>query len=195
MGAKLKAKLCLLVIVVAGVGCSAVDKPSVAGKLSSEEQADYLKRGQEQGLKLKKTLIGELSRAMKEGGPIKAISVCKERAEVVTQKAATQGVKMGRTSARLRNPNNSGTDWTGPLLKKWDKTRLNSPVAPQVVALAEGRVGYAEPLYANALCLKCHGQKIESKVLGQIKKLYPKDQATGYHAGDLRGLLWVEFTR
>ena len=81
------------------------------------------------------------------------------------------------------------------LLKEWQTTRLNTPAAARVVVLANGRIGYAEPLYTMPLCVNCHGQNLKPEVAQQIKKLYPDDQATGFHAGDLRGLLWVEFSR
>jgi dienelactone hydrolase len=45
------------------------------------------------------------------------------------------------------------------------------------------------------MCLKCHGENIESSVGEKIDQLYPGDNAANFQAGDFRGLFWVEFSR
>jgi hypothetical protein len=55
---------------------------------------------------------------------------------------------------------------------------------------------YAPIVIANPLCLQCHGtpeKDIAPATLEAIQKHYPKDQATGYQLGDLRGLWSVTF--
>ena len=43
------------------------------------------------------------------------------------------------------------------------------------------------------LCLNCHGVELAPDVAGRIAELYPEDRATGFEAGELRGVFWVEF--
>ena len=45
----------------------------------------------------------------------------------------------------------------------------------------------------KAQCLKCHGPKeqILPEVRDALARDYPKDQATGFQEGDLRGWFWL----
>jgi hypothetical protein len=44
------------------------------------------------------------------------------------------------------------------------------------------------------MCLACHGESLEPAVAAKLAAAYPKDQATGFRAGDLRGAFWVELS-
>jgi mono/diheme cytochrome c family protein len=50
------------------------------------------------------------------------------------------------------------------------------------------------PITISAQCLACHGarDRLAPGVADALAKLYPKDNATGYDDGDLRGWFWVE---
>jgi len=52
---------------------------------------------------------------------------------------------------------------------------------------------YYKPLIVQPLCLTCHGDKLtmDKSVREEIKKIYPNDMATGYKAGDFRGVIRV----
>jgi hypothetical protein len=54
----------------------------------------------------------------------------------------------------------------------------------------------AKGLRVDPPCLMCHGPKaaIAPEVLAAIEHRYPSDQAFGFKAGDLRGLIWAEVT-
>jgi hypothetical protein len=56
-------------------------------------------------------------------------------------------------------------------------------------------VGYVEPIYVQPLCVTCHGATLAPDLQAKIDELYPNDQATGYAAGDLRGVFWAELAR
>ncbi|HEY0970114.1 MAG TPA: DUF3365 domain-containing protein [Gemmatimonadales bacterium] len=49
------------------------------------------------------------------------------------------------------------------------------------------------PIVAQQRCLACHGERkdIAPSVLELLAARYPSDQATGYRAGDLRGMISV----
>ena len=60
-----------------------------------------------------------------------------------------------------------------------------------VIDLGDNRVGYAEPITTAPMCLTCHGNELSAEVRGALAEHYPADQATGFAAGDLRGVFWV----
>jgi hypothetical protein len=50
-----------------------------------------------------------------------------------------------------------------------------------------------QPIRVQAMCLSCHGDPagIPAEVKEILASRYPKDLATGYKAGDLRGAVSV----
>ncbi len=135
-----------------------------------------------------------LKQALVDGmqqGPIDAISVCKLEAPAIAAAHSVAGVRMGRTSHRLRNPANVGPDWVEPILRGYLDEQ--GDVGPRTVVLPEDRVGYVEPIALQPLCVTCHGTVLASDVAAQIERDYPDDRAIGFEVGDLRGVFWVEF--
>ncbi len=136
----------------------------------------------------------DLQQALKSGlaeGPAAAIQVCRVKAPGIAYALSTDGVRMGRSSHKLRNPDNTAPDWIGPIMQAY----LDDPSSrtPQAVELPDNRWGYVEPIIVQPLCLACHGSELAPAVSEQIAELYPDDQATGFEAGDLRGVFWLEF--
>jgi hypothetical protein len=126
-----------------------------------------------------------------EQGPAKAIEACRTEAPRISESLSVDGVIMGRSSHRLRNPGNSAPDWVAPIMASW--VSEEAPRKPATVELSEGRAGYIEPITVQPLCLTCHGENLSPDVASSIAELYPEDQATGFAEGDLRGVFWVEY--
>jgi len=124
-------------------------------------------------------------------GPVNAISVCKDQAPAIAESLSTEGVQMGRTSHRLRNPDNSASEWVDAVLQSY--LGENQDRAPRLVPLPNDRLGYVEPIATQPLCLACHGKSLAPDVAAHIAEAYPEDQATGFESGDLRGVYWVEY--
>jgi len=136
----------------------------------------------------------EFKKALMAGmqtGPENAISACKDQAPAITAALATEGVRIGRSSHRLRNPANVAPDWVEPALKAYLEDEADR--VPRVVALANNREGYIEPISVKPLCLTCHGASLAPGVREQITTMYPEDEATGFKLDDLRGVYWVEY--
>lgn len=129
-------------------------------------------------------------RAGLEQGPEQAVSVCRERAPAIARSLSIDGVVVGRSSHRLRNPDNRAPAWVAPVIEAW----LEDGAArePQSVALDDGRAGYVEPIFMQPLCTTCHGRQIPAALAARIASEYPLDRATGFEVGDLRGVFWVE---
>jgi hypothetical protein len=135
-----------------------------------------------------------LQQALREGlsrSPVEAVSACQLQAPKIAEGISRDGIRVGRTSDRLRNPDNRSPDWARPILEEY----LADPSArtTRTLSLAGGRVGYVEPIYMQSLCLTCHGESLAADVAEEIKRRYPEDQAIGYEPGELRGIFWLEY--
>ena len=100
------------------------------------------------------------------------------------------GIRVGRTSDRLRNPENRSPEWVRPILEDYLANPLER--TPRSLPLAEGRTGYVEPIVMQSLCLTCHGDALAEDVSAEIERLYPEDEAVGFEVGELRGVFWLE---
>ena len=137
----------------------------------------------------------QLQQALKSGlanGPDAAIAACNEQAPQIAASLSADGVRLGRTSHRLRNPANAGPAWVRPILDAY--AAAPDEAVPRTVELDENLTGYVEPIMVQPMCLLCHGEQVAPGISARLQSLYPDDEATGYAAGDLRGVFWVEFT-
>ena len=172
----------LVVLLLAGCGDGPHDDAA------ENDLADAGRRAQEALQPLKQRLMGELTQASADG-PENAIDVCRVKAPAIAAALSVGGIRVGRTSHRLRNPANAPASWMEPLLASYrDDPNLRTHRA---VRLDDGGVGYVEPIYVKPLCLTCHGKTLSPSVSEKINTLYPEDQAVGFEEGDFRGLFWV----
>ena len=139
-------------------------------------------------LPFKQELMAALTEAL-EQGPAHALVVCQVRAPEIASGLSQDGLRIGRTSHRLRNAVNAPAPWMEPLLASYQDDPEDR--TPRAVRLNDGSVGYVEPIYVKPLCLTCHGQTLSPSIREKIAALYPNDQATGFEEGDFRGLFWV----
>lgn len=152
-----------------------------------------LDRAQETLAPFKEELVEALMGTLQDASPAEAIHVCREKAPEIAARLSVDGVRMGRTSHKTRNPANAAEPWVEPLLAAY----LEDPTdtKPRAVFIDDSTLGYVEPIYVMSFCLSCHGSSIEPALLEQIQSNYPEDQATGFRADDLRGLFWVTLPR
>jgi hypothetical protein len=137
---------------------------------------------------LKATLTSALAQ-----GPVAAIDACAVSAPGLAAAAAHDGVKVGRSAVKLRNPVNAPPAWVaGPMAEL--------AAAPpkegdhRVVDLPGGGTGYVETILVGEPCVKCHGAEaaVTAEVRVLLKQKYPTDQATGFALGQFRGVFWAE---
>ena len=138
----------------------------------------------------KKDLKQALQSGMQEG-PIEAISACRIKAPEIAAAISVNGVMVGRSSHRLRNPANAAPEWVAPILELFVADPAKR--VPHVTELGDGRVGYVEPIRIQPMCLACHGETVAPELEAKLLELYPDDNATGFRDGDLRGVFWAEF--
>jgi hypothetical protein len=139
-------------------------------------------------------LKGELQAAIKEGGPIHAISVCNVKApEIARDLSQPPQWTVGRTSHKLRNPDNAPDDWEAMVLGDFLERAAagESLDAMEKMELVESDAGqtyrYMKAIPAGEVCLTCHGSDIAPELKAEIDTFYPNDQATGFALGELRG--------
>jgi len=133
------------------------------------------------------SLKGRLMEVVGSEGPTAAISVCsKEAPQIAEQVSEEHGLKIGRTSFRLRNTNNAPPAWA--------KQLVADRVAEPTYLTHEGKFAALLPIRIQAQCLLCHGPEdtIPPPVKEALAEHYPKDQATRFQDGDLRGWFCVE---
>jgi Protein of unknown function (DUF3365) len=142
------------------------------------------------------TLSARLVEEMKAGGPLRAVTVCRDEAQALTKKiAADSGMALGRTSDRLRNPLNAQPDWAKPFVRRAAGQKA-AGLEPVIVDLGD-RVGVLRPIGTTAACTTCHGavDRQPEALRRLLARLYPQDAAVGFADGDLRGFFWAEVKR
>jgi len=176
----------LMAIVFAGACGTATERGTEPP--ATEPGRDVQERAQQILAPLKQRLAGELTKAL-AAGPTQAIEVCAVSAQEITAELTAAGVRLGRTSHRVRNPRNEPEPWMEPLLAGF----LSNPQdrVPHTVRIDEDTMGYVEPIQVQAMCLTCHGETLAPELKRKIEERYPEDEATGFAAGDFRGMFWV----
>ena len=162
----------------------------LASTACAEEPADRGARGAELLAPFKAELKAALVQGM-QSGPAEAVTVCRDQAPQIAAALSADGVSMGRSSHRLRNPDNAPREWLAPIVAAFADGSFD--LEPQIVDIGDGVTGYVEPIVVQPLCLTCHGKEIDPELAARIAELYPDDRATGFAAGDFRGVFWVEF--
>lgn len=165
--------------------------PAVAAPLAQDARA--LDAARAAAGRLGQTLRQRLTAAMSQGGPAAAARVCSTEAQTIAATIAREsGVRVGRSSLRLRNPANDGPAW----VTDWLRAQGERPAAGVTgIERVEGSVARVlRPIPLEGVCVTCHGpaDQIPAEVREVLSAAYPRDRATGYQPGDLRGALWAE---
>ena len=171
----------------------AITAPALAGDYTKEvEDSRAVAR------EFMQTLKQELKKGMQEGGPVNAISVCNLSAQgIANTYSVRKGWEVGRTSLKVRNPNNAPDDWERGVLESFNERKAAgedpSKLEYHEVVSSDGqrRLRYMKAIPTKELCLVCHGDYLDLTVKTRIDKLYPEDQARGFKAGDIRGAFTI----
>jgi hypothetical protein len=169
----------------------------VAAHADSADPESWIVASRDAAGQLGGRLAGELASAL-QSSPVGAIAVCRERAPVIAAELAREtGAQVGRTALKLRNPANAPLDWQRLVLESF-ATQLAAGASPasleftQIVESAGGlERRWMKPIMTAPLCLGCHGQALPPGVAEALAEKYPRDEATGFEAGQLRGAFYV----
>jgi len=172
----------VLTLIIFSAGC---DRSKI-------DEAKWKEAGAAAVLPFKKNLKQALVTGL-EKGAVNAISACRLEAPRLAETASKGGIRVGRASRKLRNPANAPRPWMEPILEVYETDPERRE--PGVVLVDDRTVGYVEPIFVQPLCVTCHGDELAPDLQAKITELYPEDRATGYAAGDLRGIFWAELPR
>lgn len=190
----------LLTCVAAGTSGLWAEQAAPGGQAGTQAAvgaaADPVGRADAAMKALQGALLNRLREEMTRGGPPAAISVCRDEAQAITARIAKeQGIAIGRTSDRLRNPANAAPAWARDTVVSGAGKRAAD--LQQVVVDLGDTVGVLRPIGTVDACTSCHGtpSSIGPEVRDLLVKAYPGDRATGFAPGDLRGWMWAEVPR
>ena len=150
------------------------------------DTTDHIALGKMQ--ELGKSLKAELMAALQKG-PIHALSVCQQKAPQIAENLSTSTLKVWRVSHQPRNSQNTAEAWMQAPMDQYLKAKTKKDYLK--VTVDKSTTGFIKPIRTAGLCLTCHGQAIPPNLLKEITKRYPKDQATGFQVGDIRGFFVV----
>ena len=145
-------------------------------------------------------LKSELVSAMQSGGAIEAIEVCNTRTVAVSENvSAKNNMNLSRVSLKNRNPGSAPNGWQTEVLHSLE-ARYKAGESPgeltwhEVANTDNGQeFRFMKAIPTGVLCLQCHGENIAPTVAIKLAELYPKDKATGYREGDIRGAFVVTY--
>lgn len=177
------------------INCSQKSKPEITEELKISLRSDA-KSFMES---LKSVLIKEIQ----TNGIVKAVSVCSDTAQVLTNNyGISKGIYIKRVSFKNRNPLNVPDEFETKVLEMFEEQFRNGQLKPEseYAEMIEDngiyKVRYLKPIFVQPECLNCHGseEQISPQVKEVINKIYPDDEAKGYQMGDLRGAVSIQKT-
>lgn len=139
------------------------------------------------------TLKPLLSTTLQEKGPVEAIGVCADKGPAIAAElSARSGWELRRVSLKPRNAELAVPDaWERQQLERLAERAAAGAKGPTLNhgESVDGRYRYIQAQPVAGVCLVCHGSNIDSAVAAAIRDYYPKDVATGYQLGDIRGAI------
>ena len=174
-----------------------------SGMLNAQEYS--LKQVQEIGGKIakeiQKSLKHNLKKAKKKGGIEAMAEYCAEESskdiEAIGKKYGKE-LRVKRVSIGHRNPKNAPKKDEEAMLKGLDMLVKANAFLPKTIVQAheDGSYKLYAPITLNSrTCKKCHGDKdaVDPKIVKYFASKYKEDKGYGFHSGDLRGAIVVEF--
>ena len=179
-------------VMLAVAGCqSSAPEPARWEVVSPDAMNSAQTTQREQAVAARDAMFSRLKKKLIEAigteGVGGAIVVCSEEAPRIAANVAQEhDVAIGRTSFRLRNPENTPPEWAKGLVAE----RIE-----ESTFLSRGeRLAALLPIRLQVPCLMCHGpaESLPPEVKDALDQHYPNDEATGFEQGQLRGWFWVE---
>lgn len=159
----------------------------------AQDPDPYVAEAEDVLQRLRGTMMAELKLFL-EMPPAEAVALCRHLSpEVKEQIAAETGWQVRRVSLRVRDPVNRPNEEERGILLGFE-ARLAAGQSMRLLRTDRvvEREGQRYVLFMQAIptfdtCLICHGPDLDPEVDRAVHELYPKDEATGYSVGDIRG--------
>jgi hypothetical protein len=164
---------------------------------TDEAQAAKLSEAKEIAKVFGGQLKGELEAAMKAGGSMSAVEVCKQRAPAIAQELSVKHqAQVYRTSLKPRSIPPQA--WELSMLEQFNARLAKGEEITSIDGYEVAKEGdktvlrYMKAVGVMPVCLNCHGTDISPDLQAKISALYPNDKATGYSAGQIRGAFSIQ---
>jgi len=141
-----------------------------------------------------KELKSNLKTQIKTNGFPKALKYCAHNAYSIVYNISKKypNATIKRVTLKPRNPLDKADKNDEIVLNMFEKNKN----LKEIVLKKENKTLIYKPIYiSKQVCLKCHGENIDSKIKSEIHTYYPNDKATGYKLGDLRGAFKIEISK
>jgi cytochrome c553 len=165
--------------------------------VSKEIQESNAQKGMAYAKATQKALGQNLLKAIGEKGTLGAIEFCNIKALHLTDSMSVMNnAIIKRVSDKPRNQKNEANKEELGYITYFKKLIAAGKEPKPIVKREQGEVEFYYPITTNAMCLQCHGkpnEQITPETLTTLQNLYPKDQAIGYDANEVRGLWVVNF--
>ncbi len=186
-------RIFLTILLLTALGGPTAAQESPAGLDSALQEARGISA--DLGARLRSVL----GKAIKENGYVGAIAVCSTKAQQISEEySSSAGRYVRRVSLGFRNPKDRPDTYETRKLQQFDQLNRSKSLKSEYyeVVREDGQrvLRYMKPLPTASVCLNCHGSaaEIPPEVQTVLKEKYPKDRATGYHVGDIRGAVSVK---
>ena len=169
---------------------------------AADDMAALTKETRETTQPLLAKVVGTVKENLNKTTPHETVDICREKLPgMVKEIREKTGWNIRRVSLKTRNAER-GTpdDWEAKVLTEFNERatageKRETIEKSEIVQAPEGRVfRYMKALPIQETCLTCHGDsaKLTPELKAKLATLYPKDQATGYELGQIRGALTVK---
>ncbi len=197
----MKRVICVLIVtLLCGLGCVPRSRQAPSKEPKKEvplikpeekriELTDRVKRARALVESFKGKLQSSLRQAIKEGGPVNAISVCSDMAPEITDATRDGELWLRRVGTRVRNAE-LGT----PTARERELLGRMTLSDKEHVYETDDTFHYMQGIFIDrGVCVMCHGpeEQIPREVKTALAQNYPDDKAIGYEQGDLRGAFVV----
>lgn len=170
--------------------------------LAADDTAVYTDEARKAADQLLQMIRTELLRAMEASGPLRAMIVCKYSVpEITSNLSRATGWRVTRVTLKPRNPALASADaWEQKGLLSFEQraARGEKPETLEHAEIVQEPTGryfrYMRAITVVPLCLSCHGgdDAVTDATRLQLQNEYPKDIATGYKLGQVRGAVTVK---
>jgi len=168
--------------------------------LTPDQKEQYIDKSKRIAKSAFDIFSAHLTRLFNEKKPGEALEYCHDHALRITDSLSkVYGVKIKRTSYRLRNPKNKPNVQEEKVMEIYRKRILsNLKPMPYMHYDEEGYPHVYLPIMVQEKCLMCHGdpnKDIPQAIMSKLSELYPSDKAIFFKKGDLRGIWSIRFPR
>ena len=160
----------------------------------------------QEGIKYIKMLGGALKTELKthmqkDPSGLDALAFCTGSANTITKEINTKlpsYAKVRRTALKVRNHTENKPDMVDiRVMQAYQDSIKEGTFTPKdIQVIKEANVTRIyKALITKGVCLKCHGTDLNPHISNALKSAYPKDNATGFKEGELRGVIVSEISK